>query len=242
MPNGADVQHMFDRIAGRYDLMNRVMTMGIDRRWRRAVVDAVDPGPETRVLDACCGTGDITFALARRGPRRVVGLDFSPMMLARARDRIADVPEHVSRSIEFIEGDVLEIPFEDDSFDAVTVGFGVRNVERLAGAFDEFVRVVRPGGRVVCLEITTPDGRASAAFHGMWFQRVVPRIGGVVGGDREAYTYLPESTRNFPKPPELAEVMTTAGLTNVQWRTFAGGIVAMHVGAVPRPGPDQAWA
>lgn len=234
MPKADDVQNMFDRIAGRYDLLNRVMTMGIDKRWRRAAVDAAHVTSESRVLDVCCGTGDLTFEVAERGVREAVGIDFSANMLAQARERVGSMPATKTRNVTFLQGDALALPFEDDSFDALTVGFGVRNVEDLAGALAEFNRVVRPAGRVIVLEITRPDGALQNSFYNVWFDRVVPFVGGVISGDREAYSYLPESTKAFPKPPRLADMMRDAGFGDVDWRTFGGGIVAMHSGTVAR--------
>lgn len=234
MPRADDVRTMFDRIAGRYDLVNRLMTMGIDGRWRRAAVRAVDIDGSSRVLDACCGTGDLTFLLAEAGAEHVTGLDFSGNMLVQARRRQRDYRDPAAaRRVEFVQGDALDLPLETDSLDAVTVAFGVRNVERVDGAFSEFARVLRPGGKVACLEITRPDARLPAAFHGVWFDRVVPVLGGTIGGDRPAYRYLPESTRDFPRPPQLAQIMRGAGFEQVGWRRFAGGIVALHVGTAP---------
>lgn len=232
MPRADDVRPMFDRIAGRYDLMNRVMTMGIDKRWRRAAITAVDVERNREVLDVCCGTGDITHGLAKAGARRVVGTDFSPNMLVQARARIAGYEPEIASRMEFVLGDAMSLPFDDDSFDAVTVSFGVRNVENLERAFSEFARVVRPGGRVACLEITRPSVGPARLFYGVWFHRVVPFIGGIVAGDRAAYAYLPESTKAFPRPGRLGRLMESCGLANVQWRTFAGGIVALHTADV----------
>lgn len=223
---------MFDRIAGRYDLLNRVMTMGIDRRWRRAAVRATEIGPGREALDVCCGTGDLTFLLARTGAARVTGIDFSANMLHQARLRVAKEDASVTARVEFIEGDALNLPFEDASFDAVTVGFGVRNVEDLQRAFEEFNRVVRPGGKVVCLEITRPRRALARIFYELWFDRIVPLVGGLLSGDREAYRYLPESTRDFPAPDALAQLLRDVGLESVEYRLFAGGIVALHTGCV----------
>lgn len=237
MPKADDVRSMFDRISGRYDLMNRVMTMGIDARWRRAAIRAAAVDPSTRALDVCCGTGDISFLLAEAGAEHVTGLDFSPGMLEQAarRQRALD-DQDVAGRIEFVEGDALALPFGDHSFDVVTVSFGVRNVESVPAAFAEFARVVRPGGRVVCLEITRPKTRTANAFYDVWFDRVVPVLGGIISRDRSAYTYLPESTRSFPRPPALAEILRAAGLGEVTWRMFGGGIVALHRGVLPLPG------
>jgi demethylmenaquinone methyltransferase/2-methoxy-6-polyprenyl-1,4-benzoquinol methylase len=213
------VRRMFDRIAPVYDAMNRVMTAGLDRRWRRITAAAVvRPGYE--VLDACCGTGDLAIACARAGGR-VTGLDFSARMLERARVK--------APGLEWLRGDVLELPFDDGSFDAVTVGFGVRNVEDLERALAQLRRVLRPGGRVAILEITRPRGPL-APFYRFWFDGAVPLIGKLIPGG-SAYTYLPASVRRFPGPGELAELMHAAGFGDVGYRLFAGGIVALHVGA-----------
>lgn len=211
------VQRMFDRIAPVYDAMNRVMTAGLDRRWRRITVEQVVRKGD-RVLDACCGTGDLAIA-ARTHGADVVGLDFSEAMLERARRK--------SREIEWVRGDVLALPFDDASFDAVTVGFGVRNVEDLDAGLRELRRVLRPGGRVGILEITRPRG-ALAPFYRLWFDRVVPALGRVLPGGA-AYTYLPASVRRFPAPEELAALLESAGFAAVRFRLFAGGIVALHV-------------
>jgi len=210
------VQRMFDRIAPVYDAMNRTMTAGLDRRWRRITAEAVvEPGDD--VLDACCGTGDLAVAGARRGGQ-VTGLDFSERMLERARRK---APE-----LEWIRADVLAMPFGDGSFDAVTVGFGVRNVEDLQGALVELRRVLRAGGRLGILEITRPRGLL-APFYRFWFDGVIPLLGKVLPGG-SAYTYLPASVRRFPGPAELADVIAGAGYRDVRYRTFAGGIVALH--------------
>ncbi|TMM22485.1 MAG: bifunctional demethylmenaquinone methyltransferase/2-methoxy-6-polyprenyl-1,4-benzoquinol methylase UbiE [Actinobacteria bacterium] len=212
------VRTMFDRIAPVYDAMNHVMTVGLDRRWRRVAAEAV-VSPGDRVLDACCGTGDLTLACARAGGR-VTGLDFSERMLERARAK--------SSAIEWVQGDALALPFEDGSFDAATVGFGVRNLEDLAGGLAELRRVLRPGGRLGVLEITQPRG-ALAPFFRLWFERGVPLMGRVVSGS-SAYTYLPASVRRFPGPDELASLIREAGFGEVRYRLFARGIVALHLG------------
>jgi demethylmenaquinone methyltransferase/2-methoxy-6-polyprenyl-1,4-benzoquinol methylase len=217
------VRRMFDRIAPVYDAMNRVMTAGLDRRWRAATVaQAVRPGD--RVLDACCGTGDLAVAALRAGAGEVVGLDFSEAMLERARAK--------EPGVEWIRGDVLRLPFEDESFDAATVGFGIRNVEDLAAGLRELRRVLRPGGRLGVLEITTPRG-VLAPFYRLWFDRVVPLLGRVLPGGA-AYTYLPASVRRFPTPEALADQLAAAGFVGVRFRLFAGGIVALHVGEAGR--------
>jgi demethylmenaquinone methyltransferase/2-methoxy-6-polyprenyl-1,4-benzoquinol methylase len=212
------VRTMFDRIAPVYDLMNRVMTAGLDRRWRKRAVQAV-VRPGDRVLDACCGTGDLAIAAARAGGR-VTGIDFSPRMLERARRKL--------HSVTWVEGDALALPFDENSFDAATVGFGVRNVADLERGLAELRRVLRSGGRVVILEITRPRGPL-APFYRLWFERLVPVLGKLFRGGA-AYTYLPASVRRFPGPDELADLMRAAGFADVRYRLLAGGIVALHTG------------
>ena len=215
------VQRMFDRIAPVYDAMNRVMTVGLDQRWRRATVQAVLHEGD-RVLDACCGTGDLAVAARKAGAGHVVGLDFSERMLERARGKAPD--------LEWVQADVLALPFDDASFDAAVVGFGVRNVEDLEACLRELRRVLRPGGRLGILEITTPRG-VLAPFYRVWFDHVVPLLGRLLpGGD--AYTYLPASVRRFPGPEDLADLLSACGFERVRFRRFAGGIVALHVGEV----------
>lgn len=210
------VRHMFDRIAPVYDAMNRTMTAGLDRRWRRLTAQAV-VSPGDSVLDACCGTGDLAIACARAGGR-VTGLDFSEPMLERARRK-----EPV---LEWVRGDLLALPFADASFDAATVGFGVRNVDDLQRALAELRRVLRAGGRIGILEITRPRGLL-APFYRFWFDGVVPLLGKLLPGG-SAYTYLPASVRRFPGPDDLAGLIAAAGFGDVRYRLFAGGIVALH--------------
>jgi demethylmenaquinone methyltransferase / 2-methoxy-6-polyprenyl-1,4-benzoquinol methylase len=215
------VRRMFDRIAPVYDAMNRTMTAGLDRRWRRITVEAV-VRPGDRVLDVCCGTGDLALA-ALPFASHVVGLDFSTAMLERARRK--------SSQVEWVPGDALALPFDDASFDAATVGFGVRNVEDLERALAELRRVVRPGGRIGILEITRPRG-VLAPFYKLWFDVLIPLAGKVLPGG-SAYSYLPASVRRFPGPPGLARLLGEAGLVGVSFRLLGGGIVALHVGQVP---------
>lgn len=212
------VRSMFDRISPVYDAMNRTMTVGLDQRWRRAAVAAVVQ-PGDRVLDACCGTGDLAVAAQEVGGT-VTGLDFSERMLERARRK--------SGQVEWVQGDALALPFSDGSFDAATVGFGVRNLDELEGGLVELRRVLRPGGRLAILEITKPSGLL-APFYRLWFDGFVPLLGKLLPGG-SAYTYLPASVRRFPGPDELAALLRGAGFEDVRWRTFAGGIVALHIG------------
>jgi demethylmenaquinone methyltransferase/2-methoxy-6-polyprenyl-1,4-benzoquinol methylase len=213
-----DVRTMFDRIAPVYDAMNRAMTLGLDRRWRRLTAQAaVRPGD--KVLDACCGTGDLALA-GRAAGGDVMGVDFSEAMLARARRK---APE-----IEWVRGDAAALPFPDETFDAVTVGFGIRNLADLEGGLRELARVLKPGGKVGCLEITRPRGILRPFFR-LWFDGLVPVVGKVLPGGA-AYSYLPASVRRFPGPEDLAAAMRRAGFGEVGWRVLGGGIVALHVG------------
>jgi demethylmenaquinone methyltransferase / 2-methoxy-6-polyprenyl-1,4-benzoquinol methylase len=212
------VRTMFDRIAPVYDAMNHVMTAGLDRRWRRLTAEAV-VRPGDRVLDACCGTGDLALAGLRAGGT-VTGLDFSERMLERARRK--------STEVEWVRGDLLSLPFADGAFDATTVGFGIRNVPELGEGLRELRRILRPGGRLGVLEIVRPRGFLRH-FYGVWFDRVVPVVGKLLPGGG-AYSYLPASVRRFPGPDELAAEITAAGFDDVRYRLLAGGIVALHVG------------
>jgi len=210
---------MFDRIAPVYDVMNRVMTAGLDVRWRRLTAEAAVRKGDC-VLDAACGTGDLAIADLKVGAGKVTGLDFSEQMLARARAK------HVS--IEWVQGDMLALPFADETFDATTVGFGVRNVEDLELGLRELRRVLRPGGRLAILEITQPRG-ALRPFYSLWFDRVVPLLGKVLpGGD--AYTYLPASVKRFPTAERLADMLREAGFADVRFKLMGGSIVALHTG------------
>ena len=220
------VRAMFDRIARVYDLMNSVMTAGMHHRWRERAVDLAQVGPGGRALDVATGTGDLAIALKRRvGPGgEVIGSDFSDQMLELARRKSGDV--------KFEWGNALELPYEGDSFDAVTVGFGARNFSDLAHGLSEMARVTRPGGRVVVLEITTPQRPPLSWFFRIWFDRMVPMLGRLAG-DPDAYSYLPNSVRRFPAPEELAEDLAAAGLEDVRWVLTAGGIIAIHSGSKP---------
>jgi demethylmenaquinone methyltransferase/2-methoxy-6-polyprenyl-1,4-benzoquinol methylase len=217
------VRAMFDRIARVYDLMNSVMTAGLHHRWRARAADLAQLAPGGRALDVATGTGDMAIELARRvGPEgSVIGSDFSEAMLDLARKK--------SSEVRFEWGNALELPYEAGSFDAVTVGFGARNFSDLPLGLREMTRVTKSGGRVVVLEITTPQRPPLSWFFGLWFDRVVPMLG-KLAGDPEAYSYLPSSVRRFPGPRELGAEMVAAGLTDVRWILTAGGIIAIHVG------------
>ena len=219
------VRAMFDRIAGLYDLMNSVMTAGMHHRWRRRAADLAQLPAGGSALDVATGTGDLAIELRRRvGPAgEVIGSDFSEQMLQRARDKAPDV--------RFELGDALALDYTDDRFDAATVGFGARNFADLERGIAEMARVVRPGGRVVILEITTPTRPPLSTFFRVWFDHLVPALGRLAG-DPDAYSYLPRSVKRFPAPQELAATMERCGLASIRWLVTAGGIIAIHVGEV----------
>jgi demethylmenaquinone methyltransferase / 2-methoxy-6-polyprenyl-1,4-benzoquinol methylase len=223
----SEVRGMFDRIAGVYDVMNSAMTAGLHHQWRQRAVDRAEIGPSSDALDVCCGTGDLALELRRRiGPDgRVVGCDFSEPMLELARRKSGEL----GLPVEFGWADALELPYGDAGFDAVTIGFGARNLADLEHGLAEMTRVLRPGGRLVILEITRPTREPLAAFYSLWFDRLVPVIG-TFAGDAEAYSYLPSSVRTFPEPRELAEMMEAAGLERIRWLLLAGGIIGIHSG------------
>jgi demethylmenaquinone methyltransferase/2-methoxy-6-polyprenyl-1,4-benzoquinol methylase len=220
------VREMFDRISPAYDRMNRVMSAGMDGLWRARAVRSAGLDPGSSAIDVCCGTGDLAIALldavSTRG--RVVGVDFSERMIEAARAK--------SSQVEWLRGDALDLPFAGGEFDAATVGFGVRNLPDVERGFREMARVVRAGGRVVCLELTEPP-RLVAPFARLWTDRAVPLLGRLIARETDAYRYLPASVHRFPPAAELAAIMRAAGLERVQYRRLTGGAVALHVGTVP---------
>ena len=220
------VRAMFDRIARVYDRMNSVMTAGMHHRWRERAVDLARVGPGDRALDVATGTGDLAIELDRRvrPGGEVVGLDFAESMLEVAREK--------APGLRFVAGNALDLPFAADEFAATTVGFGARNFSDLRQGLTEMARVTRPGGRVIILELTTPQRPPLSWFFGLWFDRLVPALGRLAG-DPDAYTYLPSSVQRFPGPRELASELGRAGLVEVRWILTAGGIVAIHSGTVP---------
>jgi demethylmenaquinone methyltransferase/2-methoxy-6-polyprenyl-1,4-benzoquinol methylase len=220
---------MFDRIAGLYDRMNSVMTAGLHHQWRRRAADLAELAPGGRALDVATGTGDLALELANRvgSGGEVVGVDFSERMLELARAKAAGA------RVRFESGNALALDYPDGAFDAATVGFGARNFSDLEQGLREMTRVVRPGGRVVILEITTPRRPPLSTFFELWFDRVVPALGRIAG-DSQAYSYLPSSVRRFPAPEELAATMARCGLGAIRYVLTAGGIIAIHVGEVER--------
>jgi len=222
------VNRMFDRVASRYDALNSLMTAGLHHRWRERAADRAELRPGGSALDVCCGTGDLALELASRvAPGgSVVGCDFSEPMLDLAREKAA---ARSAPGVRFEWADALSLPYDAGRFDAVTVGFGVRNLADLERGMHEMTRVLRPGGRLVVLEITQPSRPPLSTFFSLWFDRIVPRLG-AFSDDSEAYSYLPESVRSFPGPRRLAELMDGAGLGRIRWTVLAGGIIAIHSG------------
>lgn len=223
------VRGMFGRIAGHYDLLNHVLSFNLDRRWRERTVDRVAQmleRPGARVLDLCCGTGDLLLALQERHHTLALGADFCHPMLVEAQHKIS------ARKLQppLFEADALMLPLADSSLDLITISFGFRNLANYERGFEELLRVLKPGGVVAILEFSQPTNRAFAAVYGFFSTRMLPWIGGLVSGSREAYSYLPESIRKFPDAPALAEQMRAAGFTRVEFERMTGGIVALHLG------------
>ena len=221
------VREMFDRIAGRYEFMNTLMTAGLNRLWNRKVVKATGLRWGGRALDLACGTGALTRDLAEKvGPEGyVLGVDFSEEMLHAARS---------APNVEYRLGDASDLQgIPSGAFDAATIAYGARNIPDLDALFSEMARTLRPGGVAVCLEIARPSGRVSSAFYGVWFDKIVPKLGGLISGDPSAYSYLPESVKEFVAPGELADIIERNGLQNVTWERVAGGIITLHRGIRP---------
>lgn len=230
LPSGAErallVREMFDRIAGRYDLLNTVMTAGLNRLWNRRVLSATGLRAGDKALDLACGTGSLTRDLAKKvGPEgHVLGVDFSGEMLRAARSR--PMP-----NVEYRLGDATDLDgVPSEAFDAATIAYGARNIPDLDALFSEMARTLKPGGVGVCLEIARPEDKVASTFYGLWFDKIVPKLGGLISGDASAYSYLPESVREFVAPGELADIIRRNGLQDVTWRRLAGGIITLHRG------------
>ncbi|QDU85347.1 UbiE/COQ5 methyltransferase [Planctomycetes bacterium Pla163] len=236
MPAAEPVRAMFDTIAPRYDLLNRVLSLGIDRRWRRRTAQVLAEAGCERVLDVACGTGDLTLALEDRG-LAATGVDFAGNMLARAHhkgtDRSAGAPAPA-----FLRGDALRLPFRSGAFDAATIAFGLRNLEDRGAGLIEMARVVRPGGVVAVLEASTPRTQPWRAVYLTYFTRVLPLVGGVISGNRDAYRYLPDTVLAWPRPEALRDEMSRAGLEDCRYELFAHGAAALHTGRVPGAADD----
>jgi demethylmenaquinone methyltransferase/2-methoxy-6-polyprenyl-1,4-benzoquinol methylase len=220
---------MFAGIATRYDLLNHLLSGNVDRRWRRLVAEKLRPAldVDSTVLDVACGTGDLALVIAEACGARVVGVDFCRPMLDIAARKSADAPQ---RTIPFVEGDALRLPFADEKFDAATIAFGLRNLSDVAGGLGELRRILKPGGRLVVLEFSRPVVPGFRALFQFYFSRVLPRVGGLVSGSRGAYEYLPDSVSKFPDQARLASLMKEVGFENVDYRNLTGGIAALHSG------------
>lgn len=226
---------MFARIAGRYDLLNHLLSANTDARWRRLVAKRLGEtlAPGALVLDVACGTGDLAFALAEASPHvRVVGVDFCRPMLELAAAKSA---RREGRAVAFVEGDALRLPFADARFDAVSIAFGLRNLARVEQGLEELLRVLKPGGRVAVLEFSQPVVPGFRALFQFYFTRVLPFVGGVVSGSRGAYEYLPRSVSKFPDQTALVEMMRRAGFERVEFQNLTGGVAALHTAARPAP-------
>ena len=223
------VREMFAGIAGRYDLLNHVLSLNIDKRWRRIVSadlrDILDDENAT-VLDVACGTGDLSLELNKNAKAQIIGTDFCRPMLDKAQSKSVDEP----RAIPYIEGDALALPFDDNLFDAVTIAFGLRNLANVADGLAELRRILKPGGRLVVLEFSAPVVPGFGRLFNFYFSHVLPRIGGAVSGSRGAYEYLPDSVSKFPNQQKLVALMERTGFETVKYRNLTGGIAALHSG------------
>jgi len=225
---GAYVREMFARIAPRYDVANRVLTAGLDERWRRRAIALLAPPPGGRVLDLCCGTGDVTFHLLRTDPTlNVTGVDFCEPMLARARAR---APQEARGSAAFVEGDAMALPFSGDAFDGATMGFSLRNVVDVDAVLREVLRVIKPGARFVNLDVSKAPNKLWKRAFDLYFYRIVPLVGGLVGGSKQAYTYLPNSLTHHPNAIELRMRFERAGFVEAGYVPLMGGAIALHYG------------
>jgi len=227
------VRSMFAEIAPRYDQLNHLLSVNIDKHWRRLtvkkLVDLLER-PESLALDLCCGTADLTLQLARY--TRVVGCDFCHPMLVIGNEKIA---RRQARRAVLAEGDALSLPFADSSFDVVTIAFGLRNLEDVNSGLAEILRVLKPGGRVAVLEFSRPVVPVFRQVFEYYFHKILPRIGGIVSGSKSAYQYLPESVSNFPDQMRLSEMMKSTGYSNVRYHNLSGGIAALHLGEREKP-------
>ena len=223
------VRAMFSGIAGRYDLLNHVLSMNIDKRWRRLVRQKLQPildDPNALILDVACGTGDLSIELQTHADARVIGTDFCRPMLAVA----AEKNTKESLSIPYVEGDAMRLGFASDSFDAVTIAFGLRNLSNFSDGLAELRRVLKTGGRIVVLEFSSPVIPGFRQLFNLYFTRVLPRIGGAVSGSRGAYEYLPDSVSKFPDQKRLVSMMMETGFDSVEYTNLTGGIAAIHTG------------
>jgi demethylmenaquinone methyltransferase / 2-methoxy-6-polyprenyl-1,4-benzoquinol methylase len=231
------VREMFTQIAPRYDLLNHLLSLQLDRLWRArtaTLLHSVLDRPDALVLDLCCGTGDLTFALSRAGNARIVGADFAHPMLVRAREKSAVVKRSPNQSgsspMPFFEADALRLPFADAAFDLVTIAFGFRNLANYEAGLREIQRVLKPGATIAILEFAEPPVGRLGDLYRWYFCKVLPKIGGFISGDQAAYQYLPKSVARFFRPPELAALMSAVGFHSVEYRVWTFGTVALHIG------------
>ena len=232
--SGPRVRKMFGEIAGRYDFLNHLLSLNVDRYWRRQTVRRVPPKPGTKILDLCTGTGDLALAYHRaaQGEVQIVGADFCHEMLAIGRQK--GLAAGTNGALTFVEADAMKVPLPENQFDIVCVAFGLRNVADTSAGLSEMVRVCAPGGRVAVLEFSTPEWQPFKAVYGWYFRNVLPRIGQMIARNKEsAYDYLPESVGSFPQGEEMAGMMRTAGLNNVEYYSLTGGIATLYVGEKP---------
>ena len=226
------VREMFAKIAGRYDLLNHLLSMNIDKRWRRLVANSLQSTlerSEAQVLDVACGTGDLSFMIFESGKARVVGIDFCRPMLEIANAKASKA----GLMVPFVEGDALELPFSDRTFEAATIAFGLRNLTSVETGFKELLRVLKPGGRVVVLEFSKSTTPVLRTVFRIYFTKILPMLGGLISGSRSAYEYLPDSVGRFPDQEALARLMTQAGFEGVGFQNLTGGIAALHFGTRP---------
>lgn len=222
------VQEMFNGIAPKYDLLNHLLSMGIDKRWRKKAMKVVGAGRKDLVLDIACGTGDFSIEALKHGVKRVIGADISEKMLDVAREKAKN--KGLTGQLDFQYGDSENLSFEDNTFDAVTVAFGVRNFEHLEQGLTEMCRVLRPGGKVVVLEFSTPERFPMKQLYNFYFRNVLPFVGGIISGNRKAYEYLPASVFAFPQGEKFLEIMHHAGYTNVSQQRLTFGIASLYIG------------
>jgi demethylmenaquinone methyltransferase/2-methoxy-6-polyprenyl-1,4-benzoquinol methylase len=233
----AKVREMFTRIAPRYDLLNHLLSLQLDRLWRARAAKRLRPilsRPDALVLDLCCGTGDLAFSLARSGNARIVGADFAHTMLVRAKEKsaalVASASGNSPMALSLFEADAMRLPFAEASFDLVTTAFGFRNLSNYEAGLREIQRVLKPGGTVAILEFTEPPNGLLGGLYRWYFCKVLPKIGGLISGESAAYSYLPRSVARFFRPPELASLMAAVGYRSVDYRVWSLGTVALHTG------------
>ncbi len=223
------VRDMFSGIAGRYDLLNHVLSLNIDKRWRRKVhadLQQILDNKDAVVLDVACGTGDLSIELSRGSSAKIIGTDFCRPMLAVAREKNSTE----NTNIPYVEGDAMNLSFGDDSFDALTIAFGLRNLANFANGLKELHRVIKPGGRIAILEFSSPILPGFRQLFNFYFAHILPRIGGAVSGSRGAYEYLPDSVSKFPNQKALVTMMEQTGFTDIKYQNLTGGIAAIHTG------------